>query len=114
MAHLAEPVVAAGLAERVEQFQAMVVMVASQATAELEATAEPASQARTGRIPEILAQPEGMEATEPLAGPEVLEGSEVRPLDRESQGPTGQVAVEAMGDLLARPETAATAELVML
>ena len=48
MAHSAEQAVAAGPAEPAEQFQAMAVMVASRATAELEVTAEPASQARTG------------------------------------------------------------------
>jgi hypothetical protein len=51
MAQSAEQAVAAEPAEPAEpvaQFQATVVMVASQATAELEATGEPASQARTG------------------------------------------------------------------
>jgi hypothetical protein len=113
MAHLAEPVVAAGLAEPVEQFQAMVVMVASQATAELEATAEPASQARTGRIPEILAKPEGVEAMELLAEPEVLVESEARPLEWGLQGPMGTAEPEATGEMLVWLEMAATVPMVM-
>jgi hypothetical protein len=62
-----------------DRFQVMAVMVASRATAEPEVTAEPASQARRGRIRETLAKPEGMEEMEPLAGPEDLAEWEVQP-----------------------------------
>jgi hypothetical protein len=101
MAQSAEPAVAAGQAEPVEQFQAMAVMVASRATAEPEVLAEPASQARRGRIRETLAKPEGMEAMEPLAEPEVLVESEARPLEWGLQVAMGTAAPEATGEMLA-------------
>ena len=113
MAQSAEQAVAAGPADPVEQFQAMAVMVASRATAELEATGEPASQARRGRIRETLAKPEGMEAMEPMAEPEVLVESGARPLDRGLQVPMGTAEPEAMGEMLAWLEMVATVLMVM-
>jgi hypothetical protein len=101
MAQSAEQAATEEPAEPVEQFQAMVVMEASRATAEPEVLAEPASQARRGRIRETLAKPEGMEAMEPLAEPEVLVESEARLLEWGLQVPMGTAAPEATGEMLA-------------
>jgi len=113
MAQSAEQAVAAGPADPVAQFQATVVMVASRATAELEATGEPASQARRGRIRETLAKPEGVEAMEPMAVPEVLVESGARPLELGLQVPMGTAEPEATGEMLAWLEMVATVLMVM-
>jgi len=113
MAQPAEQAATEEPAEPVEQFQAMVVMEASRATAEPEVLAEPASQARRGRIQETLAKPEGMEAMEPLAEPEVLVESEARLLEWGLQVPMGTAAPEAMGEMLVWLEMAATVPMVM-
>jgi hypothetical protein len=96
-----------------DRFQAMAVMVASRATVEPEVTAEPASQARRGRIRETLAKPEGMEAMEPLAEPEVLVEAEARLLEWGLQVPMGAAAPEAMGEMLAWLEMVATVPMAM-
>ena len=114
MAQSAEQAVAAEPAEPVAQFQATVVMVASQATAELEATAEPASQARRGRIRETQAEPEGMEAMEPMAVPEVLVESEARPLEQGLQVPMGTAELEATAEMRAWLEMVALAQMAPL
>ena len=111
MAQSAEQAVAAGPADPVEQFQAMAVMVASRAMVEPEVLAEPASQARRGRIRETLAKPEGMEGMEPLAEPEGMVESEARPLELGLQVRMDSEGMEAMGEMLAWLEMAARVRL---
>jgi hypothetical protein len=110
-AQSAEQAVAAGLAEPVAQFQATAVSEVLEAMAELEATAEPASQARPGRIRETLAKPAVMEGMEPLAEPEGMVDSEARPLELGLQGPEG---MEARGEMRARLELAVLVGLAQM
>jgi hypothetical protein len=116
MAHPAEPVVAAGPVDPVdpvEQFQAMAVMVASRATVELEVTAELVLQARTGRIPEILAQPEGMEEVAQQEDPAVMAASEVLPKVSDQLVRMALVETAALVARQAQPEMAAMVPLEM-
>ncbi len=96
----------------VDRFLEMAVMVASRATVEPEVLAEPAWQARRGRIQETQAKPEGMEAMEPLAEPEGMVESEARPLELGLQVPMGTAAPEATVEMLAWLEMAATVPMV--